>query len=246
MMTMPLDMNGNDLKQQLYWQRVDQLQLDEAADKRAKDVLEKIVALSASNRQKATTIKSDPDLTESGKRPKLAALVVASDKALADATGGLVAELEQKILSASTAIQNAQKFEPNVVDTLRAIEVRAACQNIDALALQTKITMMAADGSDDFSVQSVLAAPSIAPLLTDDTAKKVRQIMTARILPDQSSELVDARATLSALQNSITTARDSFAIPDERNTLGVPDAIACAALGLGAKLSIPAADAPGA
>lgn len=245
MLTLTKNSTVDDIQQQSYWLQIDAEMLGEAQAIEAKNVLELITALTAAHRVASNGVKGDGDLSESGRRSRLVALIQKSDDDLDKTIAPLASRLEKQILTAERSIANALKVEPSVQDVLKMIEVRQICSNLDPLIVQSKLLALATSGDDDLSVQAILTASSIEPLVSPDVAVRARAFMSVRLRPDQSNELDVARDVLSILKNSAATATNSFATPTERNALGIAsDPVARAALGRGRSMSEPASQAP--
>lgn len=241
--------NNSDLLQQQYWKQLDLQQLDDKHAAEVKDTIEAIFSLTAAHREKAASIRGDGDLSEAGRTSRLVALIGQSDAAVDKIAGPLAATLEKKTLAAARAIDNAVSVEPSVTDVMRMVEVRSICQSSDPLILKTLVLELADSGRDDLTVRAILTSPAIMPLIDDDTAVRVRALMGARVVPDQSIELEQSRDTLALLQNAIASAKRAFSTPTERATFGMADdPISRAALGLGREMvgADVAATAPGA
>lgn len=238
--------DDSDLAQQAYWGMIDRQQLDAADAAEVKTVLGNTLALTQAHRQKTAVIRGDGDLSEGGKRSRLVALITKSDTDLATATTPLIDKLQAKIRTAERSIENAVTAAPTVEQTLRMIEIRGLLYGDDALLTESALIQFAGNGRDDLSVQAILTASEMKPLVSPAAAARARQIMAVRLLPDASGELVDSRETLSIVRSAIQNARDSFSTVIERNTLGIPDDVSIAALGLGGRMDAPASNAPGA
>ena len=239
--------NNSDLLQAQYWRQIDLQMLDAANATEAKNALEAITSLTAAHIEKAAGIRGDGDLSEAGRRSRLVALIERNDAALAKIADPLTVKLEEKVLAATRAAENAVAgAEPTVQEVLRMIEVRTICRDMDDLALGAKLIQLATDGSDDLTCKAILSAPRVAPLVTADVDARARKLMAVRLTPGQTSELEQSRDTLAILGNAVATATNSFSTPTERAALGMADGLTRRAMGVGRAMSEPAADAPGA
>lgn len=237
----------DDLMQQQYWMGRDLEALDAAHAEQVKQGHAGIAARVERHRELANAIKGDPLSSQEGKRIRLVTLIENSDGEVDKITDPLVATLESKIISAQASIDSAVKTEPTAADMLRAIEIRSICYaSDDQLMTGSKLISLAMSGTDDFACESILSASPAFPLVTTDTAVRARKAMAERLRPDQVTALDANRTVLAGLLNAAAAAKRSFAMPAERNELGIPDALERTARALGSKLSIPAADAPGA
>lgn len=223
--------NPADLLGMSYFAMVDREMLDAADAQAAKDVLSGVVALVGKHHEASIAIKGDGDLSDSGRKSKLAALTVRSDQALDALTKNALAKLEEKTQTLTQSLANAASLEPTVSDIMLMIERRAFARELDPLIVQTKLLELAGNGKDDLSVIAIITAPAVAPLVQPDIAARAKAIMGARLLPDQSKALNDARNTLAVMENAIASAKHAFGTVQERNFLGVTDPIAIAANG---------------
>lgn len=239
-------LGDNDFMQEAHWAMIDRQMLDEADKAEAQAVLQRVVELTRTHRQKAAAIRGDGHLSESGRRAALVSLIEKSDADLVKATAPLLDKLQTKIRTAERAIENAVTAEPTAQETMRMIEIRGLLYaDDDKLMTEAALIQFAGDGRDDLAVQSILTASEMKPLVSPAAATRARGIMAARLLPDASGELVDSRETTSVLRSVIQNAQDSFSTVIERAALGMPDAITRAASGVG-NFQVPRADAPGA
>lgn len=239
--------DNSDLLQAQYWRQIDLQMLDAANATEAKNALEQIASLTTMHIEKAAVIRGDGDLSEAGRRGRLVALIERSDAALATIADPLTAKLEEKVLSAARAAENAVTgAEPSVTEVLRMIEVRTLCRDLDPLALAGKLIELAADGSDDLACKAILSAPRVSPLIAADVDARARKLMAIRLTPGQTSELEQSRDTLAILGNAVATAKNSFGTQTERATFGMADDLTRRAMGIGKQLGTPAANAPGA
>ncbi|NDP58710.1 MAG: hypothetical protein GZ090_05085 [Oxalobacteraceae bacterium] len=228
--------NPSDLLGKSYFDMIDQQMLDAADAASAKATLSGVTDLIGQHYENSIAIKGNGDLSESGRKSQLVSLTNRSDAMLATLTDRAIATLEGKTQTLSQSLANAVKREPTVQDTLLIIERRAAAAIIDPLILEADLLTLAANGLDDLSVFAIVNAPAIARLVRPEIATQAKATMAARMLPDQSKALDDARNTLAVLQNAISSARHSFGSPSERNHLGI--------MGKIGRDSIPANDAP--
>ena len=237
--------DNSDILQRQYWQQIDMQTLDAANAAEAKNALGEITSLTIGHIERAAAIRGDGDLSEAGRRSRLVSLIERSDAVLATIADPLKVKLQDKVLAATRAAENAVTgAEPTVQETLRMIEVRAICRDLDELAVGAKLIQLATDGSDDLTCKAILSAPRVAPLVGADVDARARNLMAIRLTPAQTSELEQSRDTLAILGNAAATAKNSFSTPTERGALGIADDLTRRAMGFGRAMSIPAADAP--
>jgi hypothetical protein len=198
---------------------IDQQMIEEAEAQNLRDIASGVTALINRHGTSKNKIKSNSDYSESGRKSKLAELVFNSDEALDALTSKALADLKAKTQTLARAIANHANTAPTVSDVLLLIERRNAASKMDPLIVQTKLLELAANGLDDLSVHAILSAPALAPLVLPDVAERARAIMGARILPDQSKALDDARNSLVVMENIIGSAKNSFATFNDRSYL---------------------------
>ena len=224
-----------------HWASVDQMQLDQDDADQAKSVLDAIGQLADVHVDSRITIMGNSEYSESGKDSKIRALVGTSDERLKKISAPLIAKLQSKILDVQKAIASATNITPTVQDTLKHIEIRTLAADFNDLELFVKLESLALSGKDDQTLQAVLSASSLKPLLRPEDAVRIRELFAARKAPDHTAAADKASETLATINNAVRTVSHAIASPIERGRLGI-DGVATLAAGA----SIPRSQAPGA
>lgn len=229
------------------WSAIERENLDAETEKQFQAVVDRIRALGDSFRAKNVAIRSDGDTSDSRKRTLLANLIVESDAQLATIADPMLAALEKAIVNAQRALASAIVPTPAAGDLYRAIEVRAQAYAIaDRMTVEAMVERAALDGSDDFAVMAILAAPAMFPLVGERCEKIARSYMAERIAPNQPRIIDSAQNAHVSLTNMVKGIKESFGSVSERNRFGIPDRLDREALTRGLRITGPESNAPGA
>ena len=229
------------------WAAIERENLDAETEKQFQVVVERIRALGASFRAKNIAIRSNGDSSEIGKRKSIAALILESDVELAKIADPMLATLEKAIVSAQRALASAIAPTTAAGDLYRQIEIRGQAYALDDRAvLEAMLERAALNGTDDFAVWAILAAPAMFPLVGERCEKIARTYLAERIAPDQPKIIDSAQNAHVSLLGIVRGVRDSFGTVIERNQLGIPDRLDREALTRGLRITGPESNAPGA
>lgn len=233
-----------DLMGPAYFRMVEQIGLDDDAREAAQKTVQGVIGAVDKHHAAAVAVKSDSDLSEAGRQSRLKALVERHDQMIDTLTQHPLETLQERAQQLRSTIDNASTTAPTHSDVLLQIEARRHLENMDPLMRSVLVKRLAEDGSDDRTLDAALNASSAAPLIDNATAGHLRAVKAARLMPDISGKLSKLLETHGVLTNTISAARHAIATPVQRNHLGVADSISRAAMALGAKLSVPASQAP--
>ena len=229
-----------------YWHSVDAAILALADKEEIQQCLAGMASLIEVNISRKNAIAGDGMLSDAGRDVKFRALIEESDANLETIVAPVITKLEEQITSAERAIASATTAaaSPGVVETMRAIEIRAAAAAMnDQLGVETRMKMLAMSGDDDFAALALITASPFLNLARPSEVARAQELMASRLLPDRTVEIEAARETLSTVRNAERTAKGAFAVPIERARLGIGDELSMRAL---AGVTTVFADAPGA
>lgn len=226
-----------DLLGQAYFAMIDRLQLDAADRDAALATAKAVFDIADKHSADAIALKSDPELSESGKNARMKNLIERNDQRIHVITKHPLANLQERAgkLQASIDNQSSGKTTPEM--TALHIEARKHLHEMDPLDRRVMLQQLAESGECDVTLDAALMAPRAGQLVKPDVAQTLRATKAARAFPEIAGELDKTHQTHAALRNAIATAKHSIATGPERAFYGVAEV---------KHDQVPRADAPGA
>ena len=216
--------NASDLIGQQWDSQLQHAALDEADNQKASASLEGVKNALSDHFDEDTAIKSDADLNENGKKSRRIALIKKTDGKITALTGRRINDLKERAAIQANAVANSVNMTPSQSDTLEMIHRRELASEIDPLIRHVELEKMARDGSDDLTLHACLTASKLKPLTTPAEAATLRDLLAARLAPNQADELQKTRNHLALLESVKNVAHHQIASQHERSYLGI-DAI---------------------
>lgn len=153
--------------------------------------------------RQAQVVEQDERLTSKGKAERLAELARESLKRVDVVRVRLYDSIESDLAELQKQAASPTRKQGDIEQLMLEREVRDRLLQMDD-ARRIEVLQSAIESGDSLTVESILSAPKIVPLVPDEIAAEARQRWYARQNPELAAQIEDAVVARDVLQSNFT------------------------------------------